>query len=179
MRQLAVLSAVVLFSILALGQATVVSGAAGTWAPSYGYYAAPFVPLVVTPSISLSTFSPSSAGATNATAGLVAGATASTLSLPVNTPAVTTEATWYNNSEGIGEAPAPVAPAHHWSEDGKGEHPHHAIELGIARFQSSIGAAELASRPATHATRTYTNADVDRQNQNNGVVRWDHKEEKL
>jgi hypothetical protein len=182
MRQLTILSAVVLFSILAFGQATVMSGAAGTWAPSYGYYAAPFVPLVVTPSISLNTFSPSPAGASNATAGLVAGASNSTLELPANTPTVTTEATWYNNTEGIGEAPAPAAaPAHHWTEEAvKGEHPHHAMELGIASFESSVGAAELAgSRPSTHAKRTYSNADVERMNEHNGMVRWDHKEEKL
>ncbi len=182
MRQLSILSAVVLLSAFALGQATVVSGSAGTWVPAYGYYAAPFVPLVIKPSISLNTYSPSSAGASNATAGLVAGASNSTLALPVNTPAVTTEANWYDY-EGVSEAAAPqTAPASHWAEHAmKHEHGNRPMELGIASFQSSLGAAELAadSRTVRRAARTYTNADVERMNQNNGSVRWAHKEEKL
>lgn len=182
MRQFTILAAVVLFSAFTFGQATVVSGSASNWAPAYGYYAAPFVPLVTTPSISLNTFSPSPVGASNATTGLVAGATNATLSLPVDTPSVVTEATWYDY-EGVSEAPVQqMTPARHWAENEmKGEHANHPIRLGIAQFQSSIGAAELAadSRTGKRASRTYTNADVERMNQNNGSVRWDHKEEKL
>jgi hypothetical protein len=182
MRQFTILAAVLLFAVFALGQAAVVSGSASNRVPAYGYYAAPFVPLVITPSLSLSTFSPSPVGASNATAGLVAGATNATLSLPVDTPSVVTEANWYDY-DAAGEAPVQRAvPARHWAEsEMKGEHANRPMRLGIAQFQSSIGAAELAadSRAGKRASRTYTNADVERMNQNNGSVRWDHKEEKL
>src|SRR5437763_16752862 len=79
-------------SVLALcgfatAQVTVISGYASNWAPSYsvyqtpGAYAAPFVPLVTTPSVSIETGLPMQIGASNATAGNVAGATNATISI--------------------------------------------------------------------------------------------------
>jgi len=76
-------------SVLALcgfatAQVTVISGYASNWAPGYsvyqtpGAYAAPFVPLVTTPSVSIETGMPTQIGASNATTGNVAGATNST-----------------------------------------------------------------------------------------------------
>ena len=62
------------------GQATVISGYASNWA-SPGVYAAPYVPLVTTPEISLDQPFTPAVGASSTTAGLVAGATNSTLSI--------------------------------------------------------------------------------------------------
>src|SRR5438477_12681772 len=79
-------------SVLALcgfatAQVTVISGYASNWAPGYSIYqtpgahAAPFVPLVTTPSVSIETGMPTQIGASNATTGNVAGATNSAISL--------------------------------------------------------------------------------------------------
>src|SRR5271170_4068971 len=99
MRLLNVLCVVLLLSGLALAQATVIGGTAGNWAPAYGVYAAPFVPLVTTPSVTLATVSPSAAGASNATFGNVAGASNATLSMVPQPPVgVYTEPVWYGPS---------------------------------------------------------------------------------
>jgi hypothetical protein len=52
---------------------------------------------------------------------------------------------------------------------------------GVASFQGDIGVATLAglSRPAGKASRTITNADIDRVNQTNGQAKWDGKTEQL
>ena len=58
--------------------------------------AAPFVPLLTTPEISLEQFSPNPVGASNATTGLIAGATNSTLSqIQGSTSSVYTVPVWY------------------------------------------------------------------------------------
>src|SRR5580704_8138461 len=104
MRKLSVLCLILLLSGLAAAQATIIGGTAGNWVPAYGVYAAPYVPLVTTPSVTLSTVSPSSAGASNATWGNVAGATNATLSdefvaqPPVG---VFTEPVWYGPSAAV------------------------------------------------------------------------------
>src|SRR5207244_8483264 len=72
---------------LASAQVTVISGYASNWAPGYSVYPnarslrAPFVPLVTTPSVSIETGLPTQIGASNATAGNVAGATNATISI--------------------------------------------------------------------------------------------------
>src|SRR5271167_1136627 len=81
MRSLKTLSMILLLSGLAAAQTTVIGGTASNWVPAYGVYAAPFVPLVTTPSVTLATVSPSAVGASNATFGNVAGATNATLSI--------------------------------------------------------------------------------------------------
>ncbi|HEV2731233.1 MAG TPA: hypothetical protein VGV15_14475 [Terriglobales bacterium] len=71
----------------ATAQVTVISGYASNWAPGYsvyqtpGAYAAPFVPLVTTPSVSIETGLPTQVGARNATTGNVAGSTNATMSI--------------------------------------------------------------------------------------------------
>jgi hypothetical protein len=87
MSSLKTLSMVLLLSGLAAAQATVIGGTASNWVPAYGVYAAPFVPLVTTPSVTLATVSPSAVGASNATFGNVAGATNATLSFVSQPPA--------------------------------------------------------------------------------------------
>jgi len=175
MRPLTFLSVLLLLSGFAFAQATVIAGTAGNWQPSYGVYAAPFVPLVVTPSVSLSTYSPSPVGASNATGNLVAGASNATMDSDTTVPrTVLTVPTWY------GPTPEDLGPI----EAGPRLHGHHqgrVFQTGSASFQDGYGVAQLAgmSRPAGKATRTITNADIDRMNQTTGEVKWDSKTEKL
>ena len=76
MRPYLVLTAVVLMAVAAFGQLP--------FRPGYGpcdvYGCGPFIPLLTTPEVSLQQFSPNPVGASNATTGLIAGATNSTLS---------------------------------------------------------------------------------------------------
>src|SRR5581483_1651611 len=159
MRQMTIFCTLVLLCGFAAAQATVIGGYAGNWPPAYGVYAAPFVPLVVTPSVSLSTFSPSPAGASNATGNLVAGATNSTLSM-VNTPpqTVLTVPTWYGPTPsqviaGVAQTEVASEPARHG----------HGFAVGSASFQIDHGAAELAglSKPGGKAQRSFTNQSID------------------
>jgi hypothetical protein len=182
MRSLKSLPLVLLLSGLAAAQVTVMGGTASNWVPAYGVYAAPFVPLVVTPSVTLATVSPSAVGASNATWGNVAGATNSTLSMVPQTQAVTyTQAIWsppYTQPTWFG----PVAPETPESEpESRLMHRARAFDVGIASWQSSEGAARLmASSPhAGKAARTYTNQDVEQENQKNGTVKYDGKTEHI
>jgi hypothetical protein len=90
MRLVSRCSLLLLLCGFAVGQATVIGGYASNWGSSYGYVG-PYVPLITTPEVSLSTSSPWSAGASSSAFGLVAGAVNSTLS-----------------SEFVGETPSPV-----------------------------------------------------------------------
>src|SRR5580693_4668686 len=101
MRSLNTLCIVLLLTGFAAAQATIIGGSASNWVPAYGVYAAPYVPLVTTPSVTLSTVSPSPVGASNATWGNVAGATNATLSDEfVGQPpvGVFTQPVWYGPS---------------------------------------------------------------------------------
>src|SRR5271169_3080168 len=125
MRSLNTLCMVLLLSGLAAAQATVIGGTASNWAPAYGVYAAPFVPRVTTPSVTLSTVSPSAVGASNATWGNVAGATNATLSDEFIGPppvGVFTQPVWYGPSESAEDA----EPMH--------EHMHGQRKEGVSVF---------------------------------------------
>jgi hypothetical protein len=176
MRLLTALCMVVLLSGLAAAQATIIAGTASNWAPAYGVYAAPFVPLVVTPSLTLATVSPSPAGASNATLGNVAGATDSTLSgefvssqPPVG---VFTQPVWYGPSAELETPPAAMPEARHMQKA-------QGLDFGVASWQSSYGAGQLMASAgrAAKASRTYTNQDIDQVNQKNGTVRYGGKTE--
>jgi len=188
MRAVSVSCLILLLCGLALGQATIMGGTASTWAPAYGYYAAPFVPLVRTPEITLSTVSPNAVGASNATFGLVAGATNATLSdefiapPPVGVYTVPvwngqppeglyTEPIWYGPS--IGEAPL-----HKQMHAGKHREKERAFDF-IAGPTAEVATWRAASGPARKASRTYTNQDIDRVNQSNGSVKYDGKTEHI
>ena len=175
MRLLNPLCMVLLLSGLALAQATVIGGTASNWTPAYGVYAAPFVPLVTTPSVTLATVSPSAAGAGNATFGNVAGASNATLSMASQpSVGVYTEPVWYGPSAAV-ETPAEPTP------EGKPSHRAHAFDVGVASWQSSESVAHLiaSSTGAKKAARTYTNQDVDQENQKNGTVRYRGKTEHI
>src|SRR5579864_3753898 len=151
MRSLKSLCLVLFLSGLAAAQATVIGGTASNWAPAYGVYAAPFVPLVTTPSLTLATVSPSAAGASNATFGNVAGATDATLSMLSQPPVgVYTQPVWY------GPATATETPAEPAFE-GKPSHRARAFDAGVASWQSSESVAHLmaSSTGAKRAARTY------------------------
>ena len=178
MRAVSVLCALTLLCGFAAAQATVIGGTAGNWAPPYGVYAAPYVPLVTTPSVTLSTVSPASVGASNATWGLVAGATNSTLSSEFvgKTPVgVYSEPVWYGPSEGM---KAGVGPMHGHMHGQKEEA---AFDFVTSSWESSASAARVmaASGPGKKASRTYTNQDIDRVNQGTGTVKYHGKTERL
>ena len=118
MRQILIFSGtILLLSALATAQVMVTSGYASYWTPSPGMYAAPFVPLVTTPSADLGT--PSlQVGASSATAGNVAGATNATLSLDTSGPSANfAKPMWYGQtipSQGEDELARPKQQRTNW-----------------------------------------------------------------
>jgi len=188
MRFVSVVCMLLLLCGFAAAQATVIGGTASNWAPAYGVYAAPFVPLVTTPSVTLSTVSPTAVGARNATFGNVAGAVNSTLSPefvaepPVG---VYTEPVWYGEPPaGVYAEPLRYGPS---AEMQPGHmRPHHeaaeqAFDFMVSPRESRESVARLmaGAGPARKASRTYTNQDVDQVNQKNGMVKWDGKTEHI
>jgi hypothetical protein len=174
MRLLNTLCMVLLLSGLAAAQASVIGGTASNWAPAYGVYAAPFVPLVVTPSVTLATVSPSAAGASNATFGNVAGASNATLSIVTAPPVgVYTEPVWYGPSSAV-EAPAESITANGPALRSR------SFDAGVASWQSSKSVSSLiASAAAKKGSRTYSNQDIDQVNQKNGTVKYRGKTEHM
>jgi len=185
MRVLTVLCALVLFSGLALGQATAVRGYAG----SCVYGCGPFIPLVTTPMVSLTTVSTAPVGASNATGGLVAGARNSTLGMVSGSPdAVYTQPVWYAGGTTPLLGPAvrlPFVAGHGMERDRHVEREHHEeahqawTYFSGAEETSSAKEAATTVRSVKKSARTYTNQDVERMNQNNGQVKWDSKTEKI
>ena len=159
------------------------------------YECSPYVPMITTPSVTFVTYSPNPVGATDATGGLFAGATNATLSqINGNTDAVYTLPLWYSG----GGMPL-VAPATNsvvGSMKLNGTRPEYREQMRRARQPQPEGtvawiyfaseqpgaqALEKAStatgvRPAKH---TYTNQDVEQQNDKNGYVHYDSKTEKI
>jgi hypothetical protein len=172
MRGITVAWVVWVFSALALGQAGV-HGVPGYCPNGCG----PYIPLISTPSVAFETVSSSPVGASNATGGLQAGARNSTLSLTSgNTDAVHTVVVWYSGGGSPLISPAVRLPhpeamgmhdehmAHMMQmEHGHGEETRMAWTYYAGRAETaSPVAAAVAAKNGKHATRTYTNADVDR-----------------
>ncbi|HKD01950.1 MAG TPA: hypothetical protein VKB77_05970 [Terriglobales bacterium] len=183
------LSLVLLLSGLALGQATMIGGYASNWAPAYGVYAAPFVPLVVTPRVWLATESPSPVGASSTAFGNLAGARNSTLEIASTPPpvAVYTVPVFYG-AKPHGAALAGIHREREMEMEMRGgmagmmhEEKARPLEVGLASFQHTHSVAQLmaGAGPAKKASRTYTNADIDRFNQSTGNVKYDGKTEKM
>jgi hypothetical protein len=183
MRQLTIFCLAIILPALAAGQATVISGYAVNWAPP-GTYAQPFIPLISTPSMSFENVSPSPVGATNATAGNVAGATNATLSVFGAGPVVQ-----YPPTLSFGLENLPIDSGAEVEARAEGESGEKAtasaetrpLELGVASFQDTYGVAQLAANShARHeAKRLYTNLDVERMNQMTGIVKYEGKTEHL
>jgi hypothetical protein len=183
MQRFPVLCAALLVSSLALAQV-----------PEY-YRTGPYVPLITTPSISLQTFSPAPVGARNATAGLMAGARNSTLSMnDGNTSSVYTEAVWYSGGGApLISSPAvslEVRPVHHPEMHGgmrMESRDHERAEAGprnwtyfaaVNETSSPVEASTMA-KSGRKATRTITNDDIDKENQKTGVVKYGGKTEEI
>jgi hypothetical protein len=157
----------------------------------------PYVPLITTPQISLSTVSPNSVGASNATYGLSAGARNSTLSMMNgNTSSSFTEPVWYQG----GGAPLVSEPEvelhvrgvhgglmHHDEGMAMGEHGGMAAHAGSAHAWTYFSAGDMGSpveasasaKGMRKATRTITNQDIDAENQKTGTVKYSGKTEKI
>ncbi|HEV2687417.1 MAG TPA: hypothetical protein VGV35_02650, partial [Bryobacteraceae bacterium] len=148
----------------------------------------PFIPLVTTPMVTLQTVSPNPVGASNATTGLVAGATNGTLSqIQGSTSSEYTEPVWYQG----GDAPLMSSQIHLWREPAghraRPMHEEHAApeeQGGWLYFSGSdhTASAVTASGEAKglkKATHVYTNEDVERVNQTNGTVKYGGKTEKM
>jgi len=165
------------FCGMAMGQATIIGGTASNWAPAYGVYAAPFVPLVRTPEVTLSSASPSAVGASNSTFGLVAGATNATLSdefigeppVGVDTPLL-----WYG-ATGQAELMQPGPRAY---EHKAKEQPFDFI-AGTRESGESVARLMGGARGARKATHSYSNEDIDRINQTTGTVKYRGKTEHI
>jgi hypothetical protein len=194
MPRFAVLCSILLLSVLSFGQNG--RGIAG-YCP---YGCGPYVPLITTPSLSFATVSPNPVGATNATGGLIAGATNSTLSeVSGNTDAVYTMPVWYSGgqtprispiaagSPRLQGPPPMAAPAVHEREMRHLERAERAEEVHgeptpvawtyFSSGQPTAGSGEAATE--RHGARSYSNEDVTRQNQKNGEVKYDSKTEKI
>jgi hypothetical protein len=175
MRGFVVGLAVVVFSALAFGQ----DGGRGV-AGYCPYGCGPYVPLLTTPSVAFETVSSSPVGASNATAGLHAGARNSTMSMiPADTDSVHTEVVWYSGggSPAVGRAVwLPHAEPMHAEgmhpepgmRDGRGERGPERGERATwtyyvgAEQSASAVEASAAAKNGKHAVRTYTNEDIDR-----------------
>jgi len=163
---------------------------------AYGHYCpsecGPFVPLVTTPSVSLETVSPDPAGARNATAGLIAGATNSTLSeVSGNTSSVYTAPVWYSGGgtplvdPAVNSSVGTMRPGRFETIRREPEVHERKTEAQawtyIASSEPGVHALESASsatgvKPAKHS---FTNEDVQQQNEKNGYVHYDSKTEKI
>jgi hypothetical protein len=186
MRSVTLLCTILLLSVLGFGQ-TVVRGYPGYC--SYG--CGPYVPLITTPELSFATVSPNPVGATNATGGLVAGATNSTLSqVSGNIDAVYTQPVWYVGGGTPLISPDVNAPIHEFGREwaaGYGDwmHRHHEAEQQREAWlyfsSAGLGPSPVQAARAMHgrAARTYSNEDVKRQNQQNGLVKYEGKTQKI
>lgn len=190
MRTLPVLCSVLLFTVSGFGQN-------GRAMPGYcPYGCGPYIPMLTTPSLSFTTVSPNPIGATNATGGLVAGATNSTLSeVSGNVDAVYTMPVWYSGGQtplispiSAGSPTSQESPRMNVPEHGRGMRRREAPEevrgepapqQAWIYFSAVETAGEAASGNARQATRTYSNQDVARQEQQNGFVKYDSKREKI
>lgn len=169
-----------LLSGLAAAQVNIIGTTGAYWSTPY-IYAAPFIPLITTPSASWGPVVHSTTGASNATWGNVAGARNSTME---TLPAVN-----YNYPSGF-------APLREFREDrvreirggergeefaeGPAAHQERAFRSGIAVWDRE-GLAQMIgkSSAATKASRTYTNQDMLRMNDANGTVKYDGKTEHI
>jgi hypothetical protein len=188
MRIFTVLSSILLLSAMGFAQ----DGERSI--PGYcPYGCGPYVPMITTPSLSLTTYSPHPVGATNATGGLFAGATNSTLSeINGETDAVYTVPVWYSGGGMPLVSPAtnsvvgsmklngarPEYREHMEREKREREATMQAWVYFASGEPRSLGAASAATG-VKPTKRTYTNQDVQQQNDKNGYVHYDSKTEKI
>ncbi len=183
MRILTVFSSLLLLSALGFAQ-----GERGV--PGYcPYGCGPYVPMITTPNLSFTTYSPNPVGATNATGGLIAGATNGTLSeINGNTSSVYTVPVWYSGggmplvepatNSAVGGMRMNAARREYREHMEREEGEREAATRSWVYFAS--GAASPGSVATAHpAKKSYTNSDVLQQNDKNGYVHYDSKTEKI
>jgi hypothetical protein len=144
--------------------------------------------------VSLETASPNPVGARNATTGLVAGATNGTLSqIEGSTSSVYTVPVWYQGGDApltgpdVRLWPEPVGGKAHRlhgergprEETGPREEEEQWMYFSGREHTASAVDASVAAKSGKKASRTYTNEDVERQNQNNGMVKHGGKTETM
>ena len=183
MRKLTIFCVAIILPALAAAQAIVSSGYVID-SPPPGTYAQPFVPSFSTPSMSFEDASPSPVGASNATAGNIAGATNATLSVfpagPVVQHPPSLSLAFTNSLIELQQEPELNAHGESAAETTFSTEPP-PLQLGVASFQESYGVAQLvaASRAKQQAKHLYTNLDVDRMNQMTGMVKYRDKTERV
>ncbi|HUJ95107.1 MAG TPA: hypothetical protein VLW84_07585 [Terriglobales bacterium] len=187
MRLFIVLSSLLLSSVLLLcGLASAQAGFGhghAEWTPP-GTYSEPFVPVSNTPFVSLESIStPLYSDVTVAPAiGVAPLATPSinaappVLSLAPVAPGMETS----NQPLGAADVYAQPGwsgvvtfPAEETSTQATG------FDFGAARFQNSYGAAQLMKRQDVSQTHVYTNPDVERVNEKNGLLKYRGRVEHL
>ena len=193
MRTLIVLCAVVALSATVFAQAPSMPsrGYAGCY-----YGCGPYIPLVTTPMVSLETVSTAPVGARNATGGLSAGATNSTLSQISDAPDATyTVPVWYSGAttpiKGAAvNVPVPGPTVRSMMHEGRmhermmraheaGQEGHGCTYFSAAEESAPAGPLAASAKGAKKASRTITNDDINRMNQQTGNVKWDSKQEKI
>jgi hypothetical protein len=194
MRPYFVLCAVLLIAISAFGQDMGPRHHSGPFLYGYGY--GTDAPLVTTPMLSLETVTENPVGASNATTGLVAGATNATVSqlLSGSTSSNYTVGVWYQGGsplitpqvntwpiprEGYGMRGHEMGEEHGAMErEHMAHHEKHAewTYFSGPEYTTPVASAAKGPGPGKHA---YTNDDVTRQNNNNGSVKYDGKTEKI
>ena len=148
------------------------------------YGCGPYIPLITTPVLSLETMSPNPTGATNATGGLIAGASNSTLStISKDLDAVYTVPVWVSGGGTPLISPA-VTAGREVMRMGRAEQrrmarPPEAEGEPWVYFSATEAPVQPMAKGPHPAVRVYTNADVQRQNQQNGLVKYDNKTERI
>lgn len=189
MRWITIFSSILLFSVLSLGQSSNNDRGIPGYCP---YGCGPFIPMLTTPTMSFTTVSPNPAGATNATGGLIAGATNSTLSQVNGNPdAVYTEPVWDSGGGLPLVSPAVNSPVGEMSMLRKRRPEKKAAAVSkaaadresfhFAPTQQNVQSLETASAATgvKPAQRNYSNDDIQKLNEKNGTVHYDGKTEKI
>jgi hypothetical protein len=150
-----------------------VSGQNSTATP--GTFGQPFAPRISTPSASPDALVTPTL--TLDTPALAVGASA-TMNATGASGAYVNQPLWYEPGVQISaqeyESPFGVLPASEAKNNfaAGSATPAAAFNSGAATFESSIGAAQLMTKPGRKATRTYTNPDVRQVNGTNGTVKY-------
>jgi hypothetical protein len=196
MRPYLVLTAVVLMAAASLAQQPYSH-------PGYcGYGCGPYIPLLTTPEVSLQSVSPNPLGASNATTGLIAGATNSTLSQMQASPSSDYPvAVWYQGGAPLVTPQVRLSPESTAREgremhegmmhqgmmhegmmhEGRGQREEGRASWGFygGGFDTSAAEGTVSGKSGKKATHTYTNDDVARENEKNGDVKYNGKTEKI
>ncbi|MBV9572666.1 MAG: hypothetical protein JOY93_01335 [Acidobacteriales bacterium] len=168
MRQFSILSIILIATILVSGVVTAQVPAASSYGNDYqgtpGTYVGPFVPVMQTPIVHLAA-PPAQIGASNATAGNVAGASNSTLSMNGgNVMQSSTVAEWYGPGAQIQPLENTNEPGNQLSggQVGTTQGSSRRFQFGAATFQDSVGLARLIGNSAHRELpkRTFTNEDL-------------------